>query len=78
MHPSGLSKTLNWDNLDFLERKIIIAVCFDGSPELARKKLKLNKQLFYSFWRNLGPLYCTLPGKIIDKLRYYGKLVPSF
>lgn len=34
---------IKWNNLDDLNRKIIMAVCFDGSFEKAKKNFKLTE-----------------------------------
>lgn len=73
MQVKTLSKYLDWANLNPVDRKIIVAVCFDGSPELARRKLKLHKCLFYYHWAYLKSIYKNflnvVPSKVIYNLR---------
>lgn len=49
-----------WDQLEAWDRKIIIAVCFDGSAESARKNLRLSKNQFNKRWLYLEPIYQDL------------------
>lgn len=70
-----------WENLEVVDRKIIMAVCFDATPELARKNLRLNKRLFYDRWSYLKSFYFNLldvlPARVIEDLRGYArKLIP--
>lgn len=69
-----------WNNLEVIDRKIILAVCFDESPELARRNLRLNKRLFYDRWKHLKSFYLSLldnlPMQVINNLRSYGKPIP--
>lgn len=51
------NNSIKWIDLDSVDRKIVMAVCFDGSPEIARKNLKLSTGGFYKRWKYLKPFY---------------------
>ncbi|OGE29968.1 hypothetical protein A3C59_02515 [Candidatus Daviesbacteria bacterium RIFCSPHIGHO2_02_FULL_36_13] len=46
-----------WNNLDLIDRKIIIAMVFDGSTEVARENLRLSKEEFKLHWKALEEPY---------------------
>lgn len=74
MQAKTLSKYLDWANLNPVDRKILMAMCFDDSPEVARENLRLSRQQFYGHWRYLEDLYNTLPKKAIIKFKSYGRV----
>lgn len=81
IQPKSISTFLNfkigWENLDSIDKKIIIALFFDGSPEEARINLTLPKNTFYRRWGYLKPIYNNikkeLPKQIMELLNKYLK-----
>lgn len=51
---------ITWDKLAQIERRIIIAVVYEGSPEEARKQIKMSHSTFYRHWSGLKDYYNTL------------------
>lgn len=68
---------LKWVDLDSTDRKIVMAVCFDDSPEIARKNLKMSVGGFYKRWQYLKAVYNSLlddlPNQAVNILKGYSK-----
>lgn len=68
---------IKWNSLDSIDRKIIIAVCFDATAELARRNLRLDRKLFYDRWSYLKSFYLNLldalPTRVIEDLKGYAR-----
>ncbi len=66
---------LLWEDLDSKDRRIVMAICFQGSPEEARKSLGLSIGGFYKRWRYLKSVYNSLlndlPNQAINIMRGY-------
>lgn len=54
---NSTNPSLSWDNLTQAERKIVIAVVYEGSPEEARKQLSMSHSTFYRKWSKLKLFY---------------------
>lgn len=69
--------SLKWEVLDSVDRKIVMAVCFDTSPEIARKNLKMSIGGFYKRWKYLKYVYNNLidelPLQAFSILKAYSK-----
>ncbi len=69
--------SLKWEVLDSVDAKIVTAMCFDSSPEIARKNLKMSVGGFYRRWRYLKPIYNSLlddlPIQAVNILKGYAK-----
>jgi hypothetical protein len=69
------NSSLRWEDLDSKDRRIVMANCFEGSPEEARKSLKLSIGGFYKRWKYLKPLYNSLlndlPNQAVNIMKGY-------
>lgn len=67
------NSSLAWEDLDSKDRRIVMAICFQGSPEDARKSLRLSIGGFYKRWKYLKPVYTLLlndlPNQAINILK---------
>lgn len=54
------NSNLIWDDLEQIDRKIIIAVLYEDGPEEARKALKLTHSTFYRHWDKVKKYYNDL------------------
>lgn len=67
------NSSLLWEDLDSKDRRIVMAICFEGSPEEARKSMKLSIGGFYKRWKYLKPVYKSLlndlPNQAINILK---------
>lgn len=74
---AGSNSGLKWEILDSTDRRIVMAVCFDSSPEIARKNLKMSVGGFYKRWKYLKPVYNALlddlPNQAVNILKGYSK-----
>ena len=68
---------LKWEVLDSTDRRIVMAVCFNDSPEIARKSLKISSGGFYKRWKYLKSVYNSLlddlPNQAVNILKGYSK-----
>jgi hypothetical protein len=66
---------LLWEDLDSKDRRIVMAICFEGSPEEARKNMGLSVGGFYKRWKYLKPVYNSLlsdlPNQAINIMKGY-------
>lgn len=69
------NSSLVWEDLDSKDRRIIMAICFQGSPEEARKSLHLSIGGFYKRWKYLKTIYNNLlndlPNQAINIMKGY-------
>jgi hypothetical protein len=69
------NSSLKWEDLDSKDRRIVMAICFEGSPEEARKSLKLSIGGFYKRWKYLKPVYKSLsddlPNQAVNIMKGY-------
>lgn len=69
------SSSLNWEDLDSKDRRIVMSICFEGNPEEARKCLSLSIGGFYRRWKYLKPIYNNLlndlPNQAINIMKGY-------
>ncbi len=57
---TGTSSSASWNQLTQIERRIVIAVVYEGSPEEARKQMRMSHSTFYRHWSRLKDYYNTL------------------
>lgn len=69
------NSSLLWEDLDSKDRRIVMAICFEGSPEEARKRLQLSIGGFYKRWKYLKPVYNSLlsdlPNQAVNIMKGY-------
>ena len=75
MQIKTIPRRLEWEHLDDRDRKIIMAVCFDGSPKKAQKNLRIPPSQFNKYWRYLESAFSDdLMTKFRESLR---KVLPK-